>query len=60
MLIACAAAPGMATAAETGTKTLPSSSIYPPRTPEPVFGTRHHYYCYLPSEPCNNEHRVEN
>jgi hypothetical protein len=47
-------------AAETGTKTMPDSSIYPPPTPPPVFGTRQHHECYLPSEPCDNRHRVQN
>jgi hypothetical protein len=49
-----------ASAAETGTKTMPSSSIYPPKTPPPIFGTRSHRECYLPSEPCDNRHRVQN
>jgi hypothetical protein len=61
-----------ANAAETGTKTFPTSSIYPPRTPPPVWGPRthyrpmynyvrpHHHYCYLPSGRCGNNHRVEN
>jgi hypothetical protein len=49
-----------ASAAETGTKTMPDSSIYPPGTPPPVFYFGEHYVCYLPSEPCDNEHRVQN
>ena len=49
-----------ASAAETGTKTMPDSSIYPPPTPPPVFGTYPHDECYLPSEPCDNQHRVQN
>jgi hypothetical protein len=49
-----------ASAAETGTKTMPDSSIYPPPTPRPTFGTYQHHDCYLPSEPCNNRHRVQN
>jgi hypothetical protein len=47
-----------ASAAETGTKTMTDSSIYPPPTPPPVFGTVNHHECYLPSEPCDNRHRV--
>jgi hypothetical protein len=39
---------------------LPDSSIYPPATPAPVFGSGEHYMCYLPSEPCDNSYRVEN
>jgi hypothetical protein len=49
-----------ASAAETGTKTMPSSSIYPPPTRPIIFGTYQHYDCYLPSEPCGNRHRVTN
>jgi hypothetical protein len=49
-----------AIAAETGTKTMPDSSIYPPPTPPPVFSAYQHHECYLPSEPCDNEHRVQN
>jgi hypothetical protein len=53
-----------AMAAETGTKTMPDSSVNPP-TFSPVFNydVRHRYhqdYCYLPSEPCDNEHRMSN
>jgi hypothetical protein len=47
-------------AAETGTKTMPDSSIYPPAMPPPVFGSGEHYMCYLPTEPCDNNYRVEN
>ena len=36
-------------AAETGTKTMPDSSIYPPRELPPVFYSDDHYECYLPS-----------
>ena len=63
-----------ASAAETGTKTFPTSSIYLPRTPSPVWGyghrthhrpmynyvRHHHHYCYLPSGRCGNNHRVVN
>jgi hypothetical protein len=49
-----------ANAAETGTKTMPSSSIYPPPTPRVKFGTYQHHDCYLPSERCGNRHRVTN
>jgi hypothetical protein len=51
---------GATNAAETGTKTMPSSSIYPPPTPPPVFGTRQHHECYLPSEGCDSRHSVQN
>jgi len=74
-LVVLLLAAGIATvrAAETGTKTFPTSSIYPPRTPPPVwgYGRRPHYrsvynvaprrhYCYLPTGRCNNQHRVQN
>jgi hypothetical protein len=48
-----------ANAAETGTKTMPDSSIEPPRTPPPIFGTRQHHECYLPSEGCDSRHSVQ-
>jgi hypothetical protein len=55
---------GGAMAAETGTKTMPDSSIYPPPTPAPVFNFavrhRHHHECYLPLGQCDNNHRVQN
>ena len=50
---------GGAMAAETGTKTMPDSSVYPPPTPAPVFETDHHW-CYLPSDPCDNQHDEHN
>jgi hypothetical protein len=46
--------------AETGTKTMPDSSVNPPPTPPPVFGTASHRECYLSSDPCDNRHRVNN
>jgi hypothetical protein len=52
-----------ANAAETGTKTMPDSSIYPPRKHAPVYNwvrPHHHHYCYLPSSHCGNNHRVTN
>jgi len=49
-----------ASAAETGTKTIPSSSIYPPQTPPSVFSVIHRHECFLPSSPCDNRHRVVN
>jgi hypothetical protein len=63
-----------ANAAETGTKTFPTSSVYPPRTPPPVWGygprthyrpvynyvRHHHHYCYLSASRCGNNHRVTN
>jgi len=51
---------GTASAAETGTKTMPDSSIYPPRTSHVYFGTVYHHDCSLPSQPCGNRHRVNN
>jgi hypothetical protein len=55
---------GGAMAAETGTKTMPDSSLYPPPTPAPVFGfdvrNRRHHWCYLPSRPCDNQHEEHN
>ena len=52
-----------ANAAETGTKTMPDSSIYPPRTHYRQlynYVRHHHHYCYLPASRCGNNHRVEN
>jgi hypothetical protein len=50
-----------ATAAETGTKTMPDSSIDPPPTRPVIFGTASHHECYLPSDgACDNRHRVNN
>jgi hypothetical protein len=60
VLISLVAGMVTAKAEETGTKTMPSSSIYPPPTRLTVFGTRQHYDCYLPSELCDNRHRVSN
>ncbi len=60
VLISLVAGMAGASAAETGTKTMPDSSIYPPPTPPPVFGTYRRHECYLPSEPCDNRHRVQN
>jgi hypothetical protein len=57
--IAFLAGGGEAIAAETGTKTMPDSSVYPPPTPPPVFDVDHHE-CYLPLSRCDNNHRVEN
>jgi hypothetical protein len=62
VLVSLVAGLAGANAAETGTKTMPDSSVYPPRTHPPVLsGTyRHHHYCYLPGEACGNGHRVQN
>ena len=72
---AIVAGTGEAVAAETGTKTFPTSSVNPPLTPPPVWGSsrphyrpayyvrrhhHHHHYCYLPSGNCGNNHRVTN
>jgi hypothetical protein len=55
---------GGAIAAETGTKTMPDSSVNPPPTPAPVFDfdvrNSQHDWCYLPSSPCDNNHRDTN
>jgi hypothetical protein len=51
---------GGAMAAETGTKTMPDSSVYAPSTPPPVFDNGDHHECYLPLSRCDNEHRVQN
>jgi hypothetical protein len=59
VLISLVAGIAGASAAETGTKTMPDTSIYPP-TPPPTFGTVSHRECYLLSEPCDNRHRVNN
>jgi hypothetical protein len=63
-LVALLLAAGVATAsaAETGTKTMPDSSIYPPRTHyRPVYNfVPQQHYCYLPSGRCNNQHRMHN
>jgi hypothetical protein len=60
LIVSAATHVDTARAAETGTKTMPDSSIYPPVTRAPVFGSDEHYMCYLPSEPCDNSYRVEN
>jgi hypothetical protein len=60
VLVSLVAGIAGARAAETGTKTMPDSSVYAPPTPPPVFGTYSHHECYLPSEPCDNRHRVTN
>ena len=60
VIVSLATGIAAASAAETGTKTMPDSSIYPPGTPPPVFYSDEHYECYLPSEPCDNNHRVQN
>jgi hypothetical protein len=43
---------------------MPDSSVNPPPTPAPVFDfdvrNRQHDWCYLPSSPCDNNHRVTN
>jgi hypothetical protein len=60
VMLGIAAGVGGAMAAETGTKTMPDSSVYPPPTPAPVFDNGDHHECYLPLSPCDNEHRVQN
>jgi hypothetical protein len=54
---------GGAIAAETGTKTMPDSSIYPPYSrhrPMYNYYVGHRHECYLPSGRCNNQHRIQN
>jgi hypothetical protein len=51
---------GGALAAETGTKTMPDSSVNPPPTPRPVLRHRHRHNCALPLSHCNNNHRIQN
>jgi hypothetical protein len=51
---------GGAMAAETGTKTMPDSSVNPPPTPPPVLDNGDHHECYLPLSRCDNDHRVDN
>lgn len=60
VLASLAAGIAPASAAETGTKTMPDSSIYPPPTPPPVFDTSPRRECSLPSGPCDDNHRVDN
>ena len=60
MIVSLVIGVAAASAAETGTKTMPDSSIYPPAEPAPVFDSGQYYECYLPSEPCDNDHRVDN
>lgn len=65
VILALVTGVGGAGAAETGTKTLPDSSVNPAPTPPPVFDSMvfdfaRHHECYLPSSPCSNNHRVNN
>jgi hypothetical protein len=48
-------------AAETGTKTMPDSSVHAPRY-RPLYNYVHprHHECALPSSRCGNNHRIEN
>jgi hypothetical protein len=65
----CIAAIGAAVAAETGTKTFPTSSTNPPPTPPPVWGDeprghRGHYvyprHVYYPRHHYHHHYRVMN
>jgi hypothetical protein len=62
VVLSLAAGIATATAAETGTKTMPDSSIYPPRPHHrPVYNfALQRHECYLPSGRCNNQHRMQN
>jgi hypothetical protein len=53
--------PGISIAAETGTKTMPDSSVHPPRY-RPIYNYWHvrRHECALPSGRCGNNHRIEN
>ena len=52
---------GGAMAAEEGTKTMPDSSVHPPRY-RPIYNYWHvrRHECALPSGRCGNNHRIEN
>lgn len=63
VVLSLAAGVAAASAAETGTKTMPDSSINPPVTHHRHvynYVRRHHHECYLPSGHCSNSHRVQN
>jgi hypothetical protein len=65
VLVSFAVSIGSAIAAETGTKTMFfDSSIYPPyrqHTSSHLYNfAPRHRECYLPSGPCDNDHRVQN
>lgn len=53
---------GLSVAAETGTKTMPDSSVNPPRAYRGYFNYVHprRHECALPSGRCGNNHRVTN
>jgi hypothetical protein len=64
-LLAFAAGIPAARAAETGTKTFPTSSTNPPTYHgsahhRQYFNQARHRYCYLPAQHCGNDHRVTN
>jgi hypothetical protein len=48
-------------AAETATKTMPDSSVHPPRY-RPIYNYFHprRHECALPSGRCDNNHRIQN
>jgi hypothetical protein len=48
-------------AAETGTKTMPDSSVHPPRY-RPIYNYFHprRHECALPTGRCDNNHRIQN
>jgi hypothetical protein len=50
-----------ASAGETGTKTMPDSSVNPSHARAVYnFAGRHRHFCNLPSGHCSNNHRVTN
>lgn len=60
VLIALVAGVPAAGAAETGTKTMPDSSIYPPAHSRVYYNHVRRHECALPSGHCGNNHRVTN
>ena len=55
------ASSGIGVAAETGTKTMPDSSVHPPGY-RPIYNYFHprRHECALPTGRCDNNHRIEN
>jgi hypothetical protein len=55
--ISLATSVAVANAAEEGTKTMPDSSVNPPPTPPPTYGTEGIRECPLSNEQCDNQRR---
>ena len=51
VVLSLAAGIGLASAAETGTKTMPDSSVDAPPTPPPVFDSGRHHWCICQATP---------